>query len=163
MWSANVRARTQALIEGKIFCGGYIFSAVANNGAVLFRVSGIAPCLVDVNAACSAKATVQPYSGTTYSANGTAVALANRKLNLAGTPPISVHQAPTPNVLGTALAPFLVEGGSGSGAGSVRIGAESADDFGFMLDVGDDLLVSVTNTSGAAEDIGLLVFATALP
>lgn len=164
MWSNNLTGRQKALIDGKIFCGGYVFSAVANAAAVQARIKGGAnAALVDVIVTAAGKALVQPYKDTTYTADGTSIPLNNRNLGSSNLATASAFYTPTVNALGTACAPTLVEGAVGTGAGGVRVGAESADDFGFLLPNGHDVLFTITNNSGAASDIGVLFFVSELP
>lgn len=166
MWLDQITNQsTKAILEGKLFCGGYVFSTLAAAGTALIHLTGgTKNSLVDVMINASGKCTVTPYKGTTYSAAGTALALNNRNIGSANVTDALLKHTPTVNVLGTACAPILVPGNTGGGGGTgIRVGSGFNDEYGFLLPAGADLLLEITNTSGAAIDVNPLIVLSELP
>lgn len=166
MWINDITNQsTKAILDGKLFCGGYIFTALANAGTAYFRVrGGSVPSFVDILVAASGKCIVTPYKGTTYSANGTAVSMNNRNLGSANTTSVISEYTPTINVLGASCAPILIPGSTGGGGGTgVRVGSGFNDDYGFLLPAGGDILFGINNTSGAAIDANVIAVVSELP
>lgn len=167
MWLDQIKTiRQKALLDGLLFVGGYVFSAVAAAGTVQARITlpaGVKNHLVDARVAAGGLCTVTSYKDTTYSAAGTAVALSNRNLSSSNAAVALAYQAPTVNVLGSLLNTELLEGGAGGGANPVLPGAEAGDNFGFVLGAGNDLLLQAVNNSGAAIDIGVIFTAAQMP
>lgn len=157
-WLNNLRSlREGALLEGKLFSGGILFSAVAAGASVYARlyVPAGGSCLADAFVEASGECLVTPYQDTTYTNDGTPIVMRNRNLLSGLTAHSQAYSAPTINVLGTAGAPILVEGSSGGGPRSARVGAEASSDFGFVLggNSGNDILLKIDNLSGAAADV----------
>lgn len=155
MWQDQITNQsTKAIMEGKLFCGGHIFAALASAATANIRLTtGAYPAMVDFILTAMGKCSVTPYKGTTYTADGNPVVMNNRNLGSVLVPAALIHETPTVNVLGTACSPILVPGSSGGGVGGQKIGAGFNDDYGFYLPANTDILFAITNNSGAAIDV----------
>lgn len=152
-----------ALMAGRIFCGGYLWTSIADAASVTIHVSaGANRALINAIITCAGQAKIQPSVGNTYTSVGTEQTMHNRMPSSGNVPTTKVYITPTINVAGVNCTPVLVEGGSAGGVGGVRTGAEASDDYGALLVNGDDILYTITNTSGAAMSIGAEIFASEL-
>lgn len=166
MWHDKITSQaTHALMEGKLFCGGHIFSAVAAAGTVLLRLTGGSKnALVDVLINASGKCQVTPSKGNTYSAAGTVLNFNNRNLGSANVTDAILRHTPTVDVAGTNCSPILIPGSTGGGGGTgLRVGSGFNDEYGFLLPAGADLLLSINNTSGGAIDVNPIIVLSELP
>lgn len=149
----------QHVHQGEFFTANHQELAVANNGVVRLRVTtgaaNYAHVVIVINA--EGKARFKTYSGTTYTAAGTAadgtkLTVFNR-LSTGSAPTSTIRYNPTVNVLGTLRGNFTVF----AGTGPQSTGSQSGDRYESLLAPNTDVLITLTNVSGSAQDMEMIL------
>jgi hypothetical protein len=143
--------------EGDFYSFGYTFIDVASTAFAYLRfLTGAKEFHYGIEIDTEGKAYAFLYRGTTYTLDGTTVALINNNCGSSNTALTTAFFTPTPDAFGTLLTPpngILIPGGLGpqSIGGSVKSNEERVGA------VSGDYLIAVQNVSGLAKDITIQV------
>lgn len=136
--------------NGDCFYGSKRSVSLANNGTFMVHIvtSTTKKTHANLEVTATGKATIDVYSGTTYTAAGTAVTIfPNNSSNVKSTSALAYH-TPTTNVLGTQVYEGIVVANGTDVLGE-------GQDAKKILPFSTDILLVVTNTSGSAADYGI--------
>lgn len=136
-------------LQGYSFSVASLFTGVADDGDADLRLKTTSEHIhLAVIVAADAQATVQLYSGTTFTDGGSQVDIKTRNEILSKTPTVEAYKAPTVDSLGDKLPEGFVPGGG-----------KQNSQIGGTLEIRDDLiwanetehLIRATNVSGNAD------------
>lgn len=149
--------------EENFYTAAHTFLAVADDASVLMRVKTNTKDLhMAFSVIAEGKAYVNFEHGTTFSAPGTELTPQNNTIGSSNTADFKAFFAPTVNVAGTSILPsvgsapatgILVSGG----LGPQSVGSDVKQDEEWEIEEGIESLITVTNKSGQAKDITVLI------
>ena len=143
--------------EGEFYEFGQTFLAVADNATVGLRfLTGAKNFHYGIEVIAEGKSFADIYKGTTYTGDGTGITPINNNDASSETALLTAFHTPTVDILGSLLTPengILILGGTGplSVGGSVKADEER------VTALNTDYLIEITNVSGQAKDITILV------
>ena len=140
---------------GQVFTISKTFRAVAENGFGRIHILTWAKEVhFTFSFTAEAKAYLNTYAGTTYTNNGTAQPIFNRKPGSGLLPGFQAWHTPTVNVLGTLRGDDFV----GSG-GNIRTqaGGSGAEGIESIIPPNTDFMFSLQNVESSAKDLGFII------
>ena len=141
--------------EGNHYTVSKIFIEVADDGTALIRITTGANKKIHTvyRVVAEGKAYVRFYEDTTYTEDGSAMVEFNNERSQADSTETIARFTPTIDSLGTLLLEDILEGGTGP----LSVGATNGTRTEWVGNVSSDYLIHVTNVSGQAKDISILV------
>lgn len=140
--------------EGKMLAANHVFTNVANGATVYFR-QAVGPTkylhsILEISS--TGLWNFKSYVGTTYTADGTAVAQVNRKSDSTYVPDGLVYHTPTIDTLGTLRLNFDFGSGTNPAQATTAVGTDRLES---VFAPNTDVLVALTNNSGATQRLSI--------
>ena len=153
----NIGQNHREIHEGEFYEFGHTFIDVADAATIRLRfLTGAKNFHYGIEVMSEGKAFAAIRKGTTYTGDGTEITPINNNDASSETALLTVFHTPTVNVAGSLLTPangILILGGTGP----LSVGGDIKADEERVSALTTDYLIEVTNDSGQAKDITILV------
>jgi len=137
--------------RGQVYQASHVFSAVAAGGSKnVLIIAGDQPLFISVVVKSTVKTEINPFRGTTVSANGSALDVGPTCINEIETtsPTAEMYQGPTIDSDGTELPSEFIPGG---GKQNAEIGGEASVVMNYIFAANANHLIRVTNSTSGSE------------